>query len=69
MDLPELLDYAIRIPQGGNTGALTECTITWQMPAAKAGRNLRTRGVHANQVFAAIYATLRMLNTKLHSGV
>lgn len=66
MDLPELLDYAIRIPQGGKVGALTECTITWQMPAAKAGRNLRTRGVHANQVFAAIFATLRMLNTRLH---
>lgn len=62
-EMPELLDYAIRIPKGGKPGALTECTITW----AGEGRNLRTRGVHANQVHAAVLATLRMINTRLHS--
>ena len=62
-ELPELVDYAIRIPKGGKPGALTECTITW----AGEGRNLRTRGVHANQVFAGVLATLRMLNTRLHA--
>lgn len=60
--LPELVDYTVRIPKGGKPGALTECTITW----AGEGRNLRTRGVHANQVYAAVLATLRMINTRLH---
>lgn len=60
--MPELVDYTVRIPKGGKPGALTECTITW----AGEGRNLRTRGVHANQVYAAVLATLRMVNTRLH---
>ncbi len=60
--MPELVDYTVRIPKGGKPGALTECTITW----AGEGRNLRTRGVHANQVYAAVLATLRMVNTHLH---
>ncbi|MCU0833166.1 MAG: 2-isopropylmalate synthase [Chromatiaceae bacterium] len=60
--LPELVDYEVRIPKGGRTDALTECIITWQ----GAGKELRTRGVHFNQVFAAINATLRMLNVLVH---
>jgi D-citramalate synthase len=60
--MPELVDYTVRIPKGGKPGALTECTITW----AGTPRNLRTRGVHANQVYAAVLATLRMVNTRLH---
>ena len=64
--LPELLDYAIRIPKGGKVGALTECTITWDVEGAR-GRKLRTRGVHANQVYAAVLATLRMVNSQLHN--
>lgn len=60
--MPELVDYSVRIPKGGKPGALTECTITW----AGQPRNLRTRGVHANQVYAAVLATLRMVNTRLH---
>jgi D-citramalate synthase len=59
---PELVDYELRIPQGGSTSALTEVLITWQGPE----RTFRTRGVHANQVFAGINATLRMLNMLLH---
>ena len=62
MGLPELLDYEVRIPKGGRTDALTECTITWATDQGE----LRTRGVHANQVFAAIAATLRMLNILIH---
>jgi D-citramalate synthase len=65
--LPELLDYAIRIPKGGKVGALTECTITWDVEGAR-GRKLRTRGVHANQVYAAVLATLRMVNAQLHNA-
>lgn len=59
---PELVDYELRIPQGGSTSALTEVLITWQGPE----RTLRTRGVHVNQVFAGVNATLRMLNVMLH---
>ncbi|MGA7982194.1 MAG: alpha-isopropylmalate synthase regulatory domain-containing protein [Chromatiaceae bacterium] len=63
--LPELLDYEVRIPKGGRTDALTECIITWQ---AEEGE-FRTRGVHYNQVFAAISATLRMLNVLVHRSL
>lgn len=60
--LPALADYEVRIPKGGHTDALTECVITWDC-----GNELRkTRGVHANQVFAAVMATLKMINVQLH---
>jgi D-citramalate synthase len=60
--LPRLADYEVRIPKGGLTSALTECVITWDC-----GGNIRkTRGVHANQVFAAVLATLRIINMQLH---
>jgi Isopropylmalate/homocitrate/citramalate synthases len=62
MTLPPLIDYEVRIPKGGRTDALTECSITWQTERG----DLRTRGVHANQVFAAVGATMRMLNIQLH---
>jgi len=62
--LPELLDYELRIPKGGTTGALTEVSITWK----DGERTFRTRGVNANQVFAGIEATLRMLNVRLHQA-
>ncbi|MGR8980652.1 MAG: alpha-isopropylmalate synthase regulatory domain-containing protein [Gammaproteobacteria bacterium] len=60
--LPALADYEVRIPKGGHTDALTECVITWDC-----GNELRkTRGIHANQVFAAIFATLKIINMQLH---
>ncbi|MBK5966021.1 2-isopropylmalate synthase [Thiocystis minor] len=62
LTLPSLLNYEVRIPRGGRTDALTECSITWDTGHGE----LRTRGVHANQVFAAIAATLRMLNILMH---
>ncbi len=61
---PELVDYHVRIPRGGSTNALTECFITWRDDH----RMIKTRGVHANQVFAGINATLKMLNMQLHQG-
>ena len=61
-DFPELVDYQIRIPKTGHSSALTECFITWQ----DGNKMFKTRGVSANQVFAGIGATLRMLNMKLH---
>jgi (R)-citramalate synthase len=53
----------VHIPRGGNTSALTECIITWEME----GRDLKTRGVDSNQVLAAVKATLRMINLRLHT--
>jgi len=60
--LPRLLDYEVRIPKGGHTNALTECVITWDCGE----KAFKTRGVHSNQVFAAILATLRIINLQLH---
>ena len=60
--LPPLSDYEVRIPKGGNTNALTECIITWDCGDKK----VKTRGVHTNQVFAAILAALRIINIQLH---
>jgi (R)-citramalate synthase len=60
--LPELLDYEVRIPKGGHASALTECVITWDCNDGIK----KTRGVHANQVFAAVLATLRIINIQLH---
>ena len=61
-EFPKLLDYQVRIPKGGTASALVECFITWE----DQGRNIRTRGVNANQVFAGIEASLRMFNMKLN---
>lgn len=60
--LPKLADYEVRIPKGGRTDALTECIITWQI---NEGKTMRTRGVHSNQVFAAMLATIRLINIQL----
>ena len=61
-ELPELVDYQLRIPPGGQTGALTECSITW----SDNGQRLTTRGINTNQVLAGIGATIRMINLKMH---
>jgi len=63
ISLPSLVDYEVRIPRGGKTSALTECFITWNTGV----ETLRTRGVHVNQVFAAVKATMRMLNIQMQS--
>ena len=63
--LPKLLDFEVRIPKGGRSDALTECIITW---ACETGE-VRTRGVHYNQVFAAINATLRVLNLQIQRSL
>ncbi|CAG9000858.1 MAG: 2-isopropylmalate synthase [Candidatus Celerinatantimonas neptuna] len=63
LELPTLTDFEIRIPPGGKTNALTECFISW---TCLNGQILRTRGVHSNQVYAAVHATLKMLNMLLH---
>lgn len=60
--LPRLADYEVRIPKGGKTNALTEARITWDSEHG----TFKTRGVHSNQVFAAMNATIRMLNMQMH---
>ncbi|MCG8426316.1 MAG: 2-isopropylmalate synthase [Chromatiales bacterium] len=60
--LPALADFEVRIPKGGKTNALTEATITWENEQG----TFKTRGVHSNQVFAAMAATIRMVNVQIH---
>lgn len=59
---PTLIDYQVHIPKGGKTAALTEAAITWQLDN---NRKVTTRGVNANQVFAAMQATLKVINLVL----
>ena len=54
-ELPKLLDYEVRIPPGGKTDALVETTIKWE-------GGMKTRGVHSDQLAAAIQATEHALN-------
>lgn len=65
ISLPELIDYEVHIPRGGNTDALTECIISWEDAN---GKQLKTRGLHANQVYAAVNAALRVINIMLHNA-
>jgi (R)-citramalate synthase len=62
IDFPKLIDYETKIPRGGETSALVDCVITWN----DGEKNFKTRGVHSDQVVAAVEATLKMLNLHLH---
>lgn len=57
-NIPELIDYAVRIPPGGKTNALVETTISWRYP----DNVMKTKGVDSDQLVAAIEATIKMLN-------
>lgn len=61
LNRPHLVDYQVHIPKGGRTNALTEAAITWELDN---GRKMTTRGVNSNQVFAAMQATLKVINTR-----
>lgn len=56
--LPELTDYAVRIPPGSNSDALCETVITWQLE----DKSFKTRGLDSDQTVSAIVATQKMLN-------
>ncbi len=56
--IPELIDYAVIIPPGGQTDALVHTTITWRLN----NRVFKTHGLDADQTEAAIKATVKMLN-------
>jgi D-citramalate synthase len=56
--VPILQDYSVRIPPGGNTDALCETIITWDID----GKSRKTRGLDSDQTVSAIEATQKMLN-------
>ena len=60
--LPELIDYAVRIPPGSDSDALCETTITWKSPT----KEFKTRGLDSDQTVSAIKATEKMLNIIVH---
>jgi D-citramalate synthase len=58
IELPQLTDYAVRIPPGGKSDALCETIITWCVN----DREFKTRGLDSDQTVSAIKATQKMLN-------
>ena len=58
MTIPNLVDYAVRIPPGSTSAALCETIITWQSETNK----FITRGLDCDQTVSAIKATQKMLN-------
>ncbi len=58
LELPRLIDYAVRIPPGSSSDALCETIITW----TNVGKEFKTRGLDSDQTVAAIIATQKMLN-------
>jgi D-citramalate synthase len=57
-ELPQLTDYAVRIPPGSNSDALCETVITWK----NKDKEFSTRGLDSDQTVSAIKATEKMLN-------
>ena len=55
---PMLTNYAVSIPPGGRTDAFVQTIISWRHE----GIDFKTRGLDADQMEAAIKATLKMLN-------
>jgi len=55
---PKLTDYFVTIPPGGQTDALVESIITWEVD----GKEIKTRGLDPDQTVAAIKATMKILN-------
>jgi D-citramalate synthase len=63
-DIPELVDFEIRIPPGGKSDALVEAKITWKFNRIR----FETVGMSTDQVDAAIKATEKAINfIKIHS--
>ncbi|CAM4385077.1 alpha-isopropylmalate synthase regulatory domain-containing protein [Zobellia nedashkovskayae] len=58
IELPNLIDYVVRIPPGSNSDALCETIITWKNKSEE----FITRGLDSDQTVSAIKATEKMLN-------
>lgn len=56
--IPNLIDYNVNIPPGGTSEALVQTTITWEFE----GKEFKTKGVHSDQLMAAIKATEKAIN-------
>ncbi len=59
LELPKLVDYAVRIPPGSSSDALCETVITWE---TETGKEFISRGLDSDQTVSAIKATEKMLN-------
>lgn len=57
-ELPELTDYVVTIPPGGQTNAFVETIISWNYH----GEEFKTKALDPDQTTAAIAATMKMLN-------
>ncbi|MFQ5418353.1 MAG: alpha-isopropylmalate synthase regulatory domain-containing protein [Myxococcota bacterium] len=67
LKIPRLVDYAVRIPPGGKTGALVETVITWRK--SPRSQPYSTLGVDSDQLAAAVVATEKMLNLVAAAGL
>ncbi len=56
--LPQLIDYAVRIPPGSSSDALCETVVKWKNEE----KEFTTRGLDSDQTVSAIKATQKMLN-------
>jgi D-citramalate synthase len=61
--IPQLLDYSVSIPPGGQTNALVQAAISWRIKKNGKAMTVTTRGVDPDQNMAAIEATVKMINT------
>ncbi len=57
-EFPVLTNYTVNIPPGGRTDALVQTIISWQYKS----HVVKSRGLDADQIEAAIQATVKMLN-------
>jgi D-citramalate synthase len=55
---PQLLNYEVVIPPGGQTDAIVQTIITWDFE----GKKFKTRGLDGDQTVSAIKATEKMMN-------
>ncbi len=67
LDIPELMDFEVRIPPGGQTDALVETTITWSYQ----GKTLQSQSVLPDQILSSVKATERIINyiTQHHNDI
>lgn len=63
ISIPKLVDYSVSIPPGGKTDALVQAIITWEIECSSGNKKtMITRGVNSDQNFAAIEATIKIIN-------
>ena len=64
--VPHLVDYIVTIPPGGKTDAIVQTNTVWEYTdEAQNIKRISTRGINCDQIFAAVEATIKMLNNKL----